>query len=1423
MKKLFFSLLSAFLSAGAILAGDIIYVKAGATGVGDGSSWVNAYTDPADAITDGNASGKTIYIARGLYTLSKGLFVTTGLSIYGGFAGESLDETIEGRDIEGDRTIFSGDINKSHYWVHYTPNNYSLINEELTDAPLIVNDTLSMPPAFTGDYDGYRINTSSTDATLCLTALELSGGACKIDGITFTGFRANKDVKANNALTAYAILNIATTSINSTISNCSFIGNYSDYGVIYSGRAITINNCDFLYNFASYRSSGISVHGGRTIVNNCYFLNSLSTFNAGAGNVFNGWGGGFTVNRTTVERCALVLGNSFQQGYGGPGNLFSAEAGSETIFNDCIIKDLYTGGSNANCVPTVSAGSGSLLFNRCLFSGIKQVVKPGANSCYTIFGATKNDRKMYFSACTFSENSIEAPEVALSTGKYVLTLIGNNPSILNTALVNCSFEGNTASTIEKDGVEAILCRGVTTFNSAAGVNNQTGLANCTFYGEANGTYDITQIGDGHSQDLNIVNCLFMAPGEEIANPIYAEKPELVKIYSSAIQNRFSAYEGMAVCDFTSDSVPLSKETVTTGNGFILRPNANVPSLHSTANVATNNGISASSTKMAWAFKPVNSEAWIALVSSLDTLSGTDTQLSQRLITDATTSTRPGGSFTKGAVQSLTNNGENGATLVLRKDPFASGTFSPAMAVQSVQKGSPIIPITAIPSDEKITFAGWYDDENNLFSSEAALEIPALNDDCTILTAKFSSPPVAIIFDLDGKGTFNENGLSTITVLATALSDFPEIPPHTINAGFINLGFSMPDLVPMEDTAYKARIISSDVRIIRVVPNDENAPLTQDGTSWETAYSDFNLAYEDAALYRGEIWMKTGRYLFTSPVILKSSVSVIGGFAGNETSAEEADSENNPTIITGDVNDDGYWRPNGTGGSVATHKIWNGLSYMAPNPDGTDAMWTPFGKSTDDTLQAFVSTGGAATNCCFSGLTFTLFGKNVFYLSSGNNTGFVVDNCKFIACSSVENTSSYEGPIVLINTSALIKDTLFDGCQRGISASSVSAQHISITNTIVKNGNAAQYGGQVQFYDKASALVDDCLFYRNRCSSRGYQGAAAIKINSSGDKVVVKKSKFYDNRIRGDAHATITCISGSLDIDCCEFIGNTITNANYVYENANSACIASVNAGAVNISNSLFEGNSASDQESSKLFFSSVFSMNGGGFAQFVNCTFLNNSVVENSLTSRAGTFQLNLNNANGGFALIHCVINGSTFSGEGKSWELLNDYSMNKAQIGIINSAFLNSNEEYKPLFLYSSLMPTIAGSYISNLAEVNMPALGTDGFIRNVHSDLPLPTLTAVKTNENGIKAVRAKVDFYGEPVAFSAPYHYLYDSTSPAKPWIRIGMADNKKTIAEGDSIGLRLNNLIPDAFGEKRKEKRVTPGPLNGPNPTTFILLK
>ena len=106
---------------------DQTFVSNTAAGLGDGTSWANAYTDINTAIAQN--PGIEIWVKEGTYypgtSNNNSITLSTGISIYGGFDGT---ETLRSeRNITANLTIFSGDINQDDGG-NVSLNNFSMYN-----------------------------------------------------------------------------------------------------------------------------------------------------------------------------------------------------------------------------------------------------------------------------------------------------------------------------------------------------------------------------------------------------------------------------------------------------------------------------------------------------------------------------------------------------------------------------------------------------------------------------------------------------------------------------------------------------------------------------------------------------------------------------------------------------------------------------------------------------------------------------------------------------------------------------------------------------------------------------------------------------------------------------------------------------------------------------------------------------------------------------------------------------------------------------------------------------------------------------------------------------------------------------------------------------------------------------------------------
>ena len=106
MKQIFTLILFVF-SLGA--HAQTVFVKQGATGLNNGTSWANAYTSLDAALSIG-ATGQSIWVAAGTYKPSlpapnNSFTLFSGVNLYGGFAGN--ETSITQRNIAANPTIFS--------------------------------------------------------------------------------------------------------------------------------------------------------------------------------------------------------------------------------------------------------------------------------------------------------------------------------------------------------------------------------------------------------------------------------------------------------------------------------------------------------------------------------------------------------------------------------------------------------------------------------------------------------------------------------------------------------------------------------------------------------------------------------------------------------------------------------------------------------------------------------------------------------------------------------------------------------------------------------------------------------------------------------------------------------------------------------------------------------------------------------------------------------------------------------------------------------------------------------------------------------------------------------------------------------------------------------------------------------------------
>ena len=224
-----------------------IYVDQSATGLDDGSSWTNAYTNLNDAAIAAT-NGSQIWIAAGTYKpdatdrTQSFSFNANNLNIYGGFNG--TETMLSQRDHRVNVTILSGDLNNDDSGVEYTGANR-------TDNSFHVvtingnNNKLYGLTITSGQADG-TINNDKEGAaifdngnSLSLTNMTVNNNVCTRGGAirsnNVTGTLLITSSIFNNNLAAFA------TAIYFTRGSCSSISSGVEFrNSIFSNN--TLNN-----------------------------------------------------------------------------------------------------------------------------------------------------------------------------------------------------------------------------------------------------------------------------------------------------------------------------------------------------------------------------------------------------------------------------------------------------------------------------------------------------------------------------------------------------------------------------------------------------------------------------------------------------------------------------------------------------------------------------------------------------------------------------------------------------------------------------------------------------------------------------------------------------------------------------------------------------------------------------------------------------------------------------------------------------------------------------------------------------------------------------------------------------------------------------------------------------------------------------
>ena len=359
---LFCLLMSAYASK---VFAEIIYVDHTATGLNDGSSWQNAFTDLNHALQS-SLPGDEIWVSIGTYypTNTNDRDITFDLKdqvdLLGGFTGNESRPAL--RDPEN-RTVLSGNIGNPDY---YSDNSKHISWVSSTDVEMTL-DGFVIEDGYAEDSSGGAVYTHLGLITFynCIfrNNYSLYGGAiCSTNSSnTFLNCRFEN----NSGVWGGAYQCWGGT--NDRFYNCDFINNTSNYlgGAITAqlGTDITIDNSRFYGNQAQQGGAIMIEQSGRVSCMNNIFNGNSADLGAGicladsskfecfnsiiAQNVAASEGGGIYIEGGKIQVRNSVIHNNLVAG--AANNVFGDEADIDIAY--CLLEEWITGPGNLVANP----------------------------------------------------------------------------------------------------------------------------------------------------------------------------------------------------------------------------------------------------------------------------------------------------------------------------------------------------------------------------------------------------------------------------------------------------------------------------------------------------------------------------------------------------------------------------------------------------------------------------------------------------------------------------------------------------------------------------------------------------------------------------------------------------------------------------------------------------------------------------------------------------------------------------------------------------------------------------------------------------------------------------------------------------------------------------------------------------------------
>jgi parallel beta-helix repeat protein len=287
----------------------------------------------------------------------------------------------------------------------------------------------------------------------------------------------------------------------------------------------------------------------------------------------------------------------------------------------------------------------------------------------------------------------------------------------------------------------------------------------------------------------------------------------------------------------------------------------------------------------------------------------------------------------------------------------------------------------------------------------------------------------------------------------------------------------------------------------------------DGSTWADAHQgvDGIQAALALAISGDEIWVADGLYKPTATLTrtisidMKSGVAILGGFAGGETLASQADPAVNVTIISGDlagdditvgVNENSAHIVRGAGADATA--VIDGFTIEAGNANAAGADNDRGGGL------LFVGSSHGTVRRCIVRHNRCSFGGGAGYIRGSSPT--------FQECTFEDNIgASFGGAFDTANNNG----ATFDRC--------------------IFRGNSAARAGAVEIFGNATTKLYNCLFVNNTATGSGGGGAIWV---GSGSTPTIRNCTIVDNNSTVSQAAGIMSSGSTVSVANCIIDSNT---------------------------------------------------------------------------------------------------------------------------------------------------------------------------------------------------------------------------------------------------------------------------------------------